>query len=154
MPLRNMLYVCTGNVFRSPAAAEMTRNLLRDMDIKVESAGILRYKGPPLRRSIIELSKRQGIDLSAHKPRQVNVKLVNAADLILVFDRKQIEELGERYPQARIKTYTIKDYAGYHDGKDMEDLWGKPAEAFQLFIRKLHVYIEKCVYRIKTQTNT
>jgi protein-tyrosine phosphatase len=149
MPLRNVLYVCTGNVFRSPVAAEMTKQLLRETDTKVESAGILRYNGPPLPRSIIELTKRHGIDLSAHKPRQVNANLVEAADLILVFDSRQIGEMTEKFPQARNKTYMIKNYASYQDGKDMEDLWGKPAEVFQLFIRDLRVYVERCVNRIK-----
>ena len=151
MRVKNLLYVCTGNVFRSPVAAEMTKQLIGDRNIKAESAGILRYDGPPLRRSIIELTKRHGIDLSAHIPRQVNASLVGAADLILVFDNKQIAELIEKYPRAKNKTYTIKSFAGYCDDQDMEDLWDKPPQVFKRFIGELRVYLEKCVNRIKTQ---
>jgi len=153
MRIRNVLYVCTGNVFRSPVAAEMTRQLLGDTKVKVESAGILEYKGTPLPKDVIELTKRYGIDLSAHRPKQLNAKLVEAAELILVFDSKQVGELTEKYPKAKNKTYTIKNYAGIYDGQDMEDLWNKPAEAFQRHIRELRLYVEKCVNRMKAQQN-
>ena len=151
MQIRKVLYVCTGNVFRSPVAAEMTKQLLGDPNVIVESAGILEYKGNPLPQDVIELAKRYGIDLSTHRPKQLNAKLVEAADLILVFDRKQVGELTEKYPNARNKTYTIKNYAGIYDGKDMEDLWNKPTEVFESHIRELRLYLEKCVKRIKTQ---
>jgi protein-tyrosine phosphatase len=151
MRIRNVLYVCTGNVFRSPVAAEMTKQLLGDANVKVESAGMLEYKGAPLPKDVMELTKRHGINISAHQPKQVNAKLVEAADLILVFDKKQVGELTEKYPHARKKTYTIKNYAGIYDGKDMEDLWNKPTEAFERHIRELRLYLEKCVNRIKTQ---
>jgi protein-tyrosine phosphatase len=154
MQIRNVLYVCTGNVFRSPVAAEMTKQLLGDPNVKVESAGILEYNGNPLPKNVIELTKRHGIDISTHRPRQLNAKLVEAADLILVFDSKQVGELTEKYPQAKSKTYTIKNYAGICDGQDMEDLWNKPAEAFQRHIRELRIYVERCVNRMKTEQNT
>jgi protein-tyrosine-phosphatase len=151
MRIRNVLYVCTGNVFRSPVAAEMTKQVLGDTNVKVECAGILKYNGTPLPEDVMELTERHGIDLSTHIPKQVNAKLVEAADLILVFDKKQVGELTEKYPHAKNKIYTIKNYAGIYDGQDMEDLWNKPAEAFERHIRELRLYVEKCANRIKKQ---
>jgi protein-tyrosine-phosphatase len=129
----------------------MTRQLLTDKGIKVESAGILEYKGAPLSRAIMQLAARYGIDLSMHIPRQINSDLVDHADLVLVFDKKQIAELVERYPEAKNRTYTIKDYAGCSDTEDMEDLWNKPVHVYEAFIRELKGCIQKCVDRIRSQ---
>ena len=153
MPIKKIMYVCTGNVFRSPVAVGMTRQFLRDKGIRLESAGMLEYKGAPLSQAIMELAERYGIDLSKHKPRKVDASLADAADLILVFDKKQVTELIERFPQARNKTYTIKSYAGCSDGRDMEDLWNKPVQIYENFIKELRGYLQKCVNRIETQNS-
>jgi protein-tyrosine phosphatase len=147
--MRSILYVCTGNVFRSPVAEQMTRRLLGDSGVKVESAGILEYKGGPLSRKVVRLAKSYGVDLSLHKPRQVSAEMVDAADLILVFDRKQVGELVKMFPKARGKTQTIKTYAVWSDDKDMEDLWGKPVEAFERSLKDINGLCERCVRRIK-----
>jgi protein-tyrosine phosphatase len=128
----------------------MTKRLLGDTDIKVESAGILEYKGGPLPQEIVELARGYGVDLLSHKPRQVSADLIDAADLILVFDNKQVRELADRFPRAKGKIQTIKTYAGYLDGKDMEDLWEKPAEVLERSIREISEYVKKCVDRIKS----
>jgi protein-tyrosine-phosphatase len=128
----------------------MTKRLLGDSDIRVESAGMLEYKGGPLSQEIVELASGYDVDLSLHKPRQVSAGLINAVDLILVFDNKQVRELVERFPRAKGKIYTVKNYAGYLDGKDMEDLWEKPIEVFERSIREISAYVEKCVDRIRS----
>jgi protein-tyrosine-phosphatase len=149
--IRNILYVCTGNVFRSPVAAKMTEQLLGSSDIKVESAGMIEYNDEPLPEEMVDLARRHGVDLSTHVRRQVNSDLVHAADLVLVFDNGQVGELVKRFPEAKGKTYSIKDYAGFSDGKDMEDLWRKSVDVFERFIRELSVYLERCVNRVKSQ---
>ncbi len=151
MSIRKILYVCTGNVFRSPVAAKMTEQLLGSSDLKVESAGMIEYDGEPLPEEIVDLARRYGVDLNTHIPRQVNSDLVHAADLVLVFDNGQVGELVKRFPEAKGKTYSIKDYAGFSDAKDMEDLWRKPVYAFERFIKELSVYLEQCVSRVKSQ---
>jgi protein-tyrosine-phosphatase len=137
MPVRNLLYVCTANIFRSRVAEELTKQLLEDskMKINVESAGIQKYNGEPLRKELLDLTKRYKIDMSAH------------ADLILVFDDAQLRELGKKFPSTKNKTYTIKDYVGCTD-YSTEDLWGKPVELFEGFIKETKLDIQKCLDRI------
>jgi protein-tyrosine phosphatase len=129
----------------------MTEQLLGSSDIRVESAGMIEYDGGPLPKEIVDLARGFGVDLSTHVPRQVNSDLVHAADLVLVFDNGQLGELVKRFPEAKQKTYSIKDYAGFSDGKDMEDLWKKPVDVFERFIKELSVYLERCVNRVKSQ---
>jgi protein-tyrosine-phosphatase len=129
----------------------MTEQLLGSSDIKIESAGMIQYNGESLPEEIVDLARRYGVNLSTHVPRQVNSDLVHAADLILVFDNRQVGELVKRFPEAKEKTYSIKNYAGFSDGKDMEDLWGKPVDVFERFIKELSVYLERCANRVKSQ---
>ncbi len=149
LPVKSILYICTGNVLRSPVAAQITKQLLGDSDVKVASAGMLSYNGDPLSKDILDLARRYGVDLSFHRPRQVSSDLIDAADLILVFDKKQVGELVKMFPEARGKTQTLKAYAGWLDDKDMEDLWGKPVEVLERAIAEIVELVKKCVNRVR-----
>jgi protein-tyrosine phosphatase len=111
---------------------------------------MLRYKGKPLPQEILELAKRHGVDLSLHKPRQVSAALIESADLILVFDNHQVGDLVERFPEAKGKTKTVKDYAGCNNDTDMEDLWGKPVALFERAIKEISLYVERCADRMRS----
>lgn len=149
MPIRNLLYVCTGNVFRSSVAEEITKQLLEDLNMKmnVESAGLLKYNGEPIREQVLNLTEKYRINLRHHEPRQVNKGLIKKADLILVFENSQVKELEEKFPQAKNKTYTIKGYVGQAN-YDVEDLRGKPIEVFEEFLKETKIDIKKCLDRM------
>jgi len=150
-PVKSMLYVCTANVYRSLVAQEMTEQMLHRLDVRdvgVESAGMIKYRGEPIRGEVVDLTRKYGIDVLYHRPMRVNGGLVSRADVILVFERPMITKLEERFQNARGKTYFIADYAGHANDPDMEDLRGKPLENFEQFIQLTGVYVQGCVMRI------
>jgi protein-tyrosine phosphatase len=131
----------------------MTKQLLKELDFRmsVESAGMQKYIGRPLRSEILDIAKKHGIDLSMHVPRQVDLCLINQSDLNLVFENSQVTELEERFPNSKDKTYTISNYSGYNDAYGSEDLRNKPVEMYEKFFKETRTHIKKCLERMINQ---
>ena len=86
----NILFICHGNLCRSPFAALVLRELTDDEDreFDVQSAGFqTEIPTPP--RLAIEAASARGIDLSKHVAQSVSPALVRNRDLIVVMEPRQ-----------------------------------------------------------------
>jgi protein-tyrosine phosphatase len=112
-----ILFVCMGNICRSPTAEGVFRHALRsrapDLDVEVASAGTHDYHvGSPPDRRAIEAALRRGVDLAALRARMVSTRDFEYYDLILAMDEENYAELQRRAPPARRKRVRlIMDYA-------------------------------------------
>lgn len=99
-----VLFVCTGNICRSPTAQGVFQHLVDESGlsdaIKVDSAGTHNYHigESPDARSIIAARKR-GYDLSQLTARQVNATDFQEADLILAMDWENLAYLQQNCPK-------------------------------------------------------
>ena len=82
--LNRVLVVCVGNICRSPMAEAMLRARLgRRPRFEVSSAGVGALVGHPADPFAMELMRERGLDIAAHRARQVTPELVAAHDLVL-----------------------------------------------------------------------
>jgi protein-tyrosine phosphatase len=98
-----ILFVCMGNICRSPSAEAVFRHALRtrapDLTVEIDSAGTHDYHvgAAPDRRSV-EAARRRGIDMSGLRARQVTVEDFQRFDLVLAMDEENLSELRQRAP--------------------------------------------------------
>ena len=96
--LVKVLFVCTGNICRSPTAEGVFDKLVKEAgladDVHVESAGTTAYHvgEPPDRRSQAA-ARQRGIDLSQQRARQVNEADLRSFDYILAMDEGHLNDL-------------------------------------------------------------
>ena len=86
-----VLFVCHGNVCRSPYAAALLRRLLPSFlpgAVRVESAGFV-GPGRPCPRWAVEVAAERGLDLSRHQSRLLTPLEVQSAELVVVMDSMQ-----------------------------------------------------------------
>ena len=95
-PLRSVLVVCNGNIFRSPFAAAVLRRALGQSGVAVDSAGLV-GPGRPSPADAIAAAARRGIDLRGHRSQLLMTDLVRGADVILVMDAAQRRLICERF---------------------------------------------------------
>ena len=99
--MKKVLFVCTGNICRSPTAEGVLRRLAKDagVDLHVESAGTHDYHvgNAPDARTQKHASGR-GYDLSAQRARQVRKRDFEEFDLIVAMDRGHLEILQDNCP--------------------------------------------------------
>ncbi|MBM3512512.1 MAG: low molecular weight phosphotyrosine protein phosphatase [Alphaproteobacteria bacterium] len=122
-----VLFVCTGNICRSPTAAEVFRaavakaGLTRQIDI--ESAGTHGYHiGEEADARSISFAARRGVDLAAHRARKVVPADFTAFDLILALDRGHLQHLrAMRRDEHRAEVRLLLDYHPDQRGRDVPD---------------------------------
>jgi protein-tyrosine phosphatase len=124
-----ILFVCTGNVCRSPMAEALMRGLLarRAPDTRVESAGLGAPVGQPADPHAIELMSERGIDITAHRARQASAKLLADFPVVLVMEEAQRRLTGQRYRGARERTHRLGRWSDF----DVPDPIGKERLAFE-----------------------
>ena len=127
MSVKRILFVCTGNVCRSPTAEAVARTkaaaLGRGDAFSFDSAGVENYHvgDPPDRRASRRAGLR-GYDLSNLRARHVSPSDFKEFDLILAMDSTHLAELDRRCPeQYRDKLKLFTSYSEQFTDCDVPD---------------------------------
>jgi protein-tyrosine phosphatase len=134
MPKLKVLFVCMGNVCRSPTAEGVLRHKLRerglDDRVEVDSAGTHDWHAgrPPDERSQ-EHAARRGYDLSALRARQICAADLDRFDLVLVMDDDNFDDLQALLTApARARIERLLAYSRQEPGREVPDPYaGGPA---------------------------
>jgi protein-tyrosine-phosphatase len=148
--MSGILFVCTGNLCRSPMAAGLLRQRLArealDSRYEVASAGVWAVDGRPASPDAVAVMAERGIDLCDHVARTVTADDVAAADLVLVMAREHAQMLLNTWPQYDYKVHRLSEMAGKR--QDIEDPYGGPIEAYRRCADTIASYIEEGFRRI------
>lgn len=127
-PLRSVLFVCKGNICRSPFAQRFARGM--DPGRVFASAGYYPKEGRPAPDTAVAAAREWSLDLSDHRSRRVTDSMLRDADLVLVFDGHNMAELRRRYPGARGKLRFI-GALGIEGDLEVPDPYGGDDAAFR-----------------------
>lgn len=111
-PVRSVLFVCAGNVCRSPLAEVYFREKARKegQSITVDSAGVEALLGKPAHRLAKEIARQHGISLEGHATKPLYQELIQQSDLILVMEVAQRDRVRKLYPQDRHKVFVLGQF--------------------------------------------
>lgn len=133
----SVLFVCTGNICRSPTAAGVFLHLVKaaglEAEIAVDSAGTHDYHvGEQADRRSRQHALRRGYDLDSHRARQVAKDDFDRFDLVLTMDRGH-QRLLERLapPGQRHKVRLFMTHAGVPGLEDVPDPYYGGPEGFE-----------------------
>lgn len=146
---KKILFVCNTNVFRSPVAEKLFKRNFGKKFI-VHSAGVSKkYLGKKIRdivpENVLKRMKKSPINVYAHKVATINKSKMLYADLILVMDNKNKNQLVGKFPQFSNKIFLLKEFAGYKRNLDILDAAG----ASLSFHDKVYKQIKKAIERIE-----
>ena len=107
-----LLFVCIGNICRSPMAAGLAQKMLQGA-AQVESAGIAPY-GDSAADETVRVMQQEGVDLSDHRPKDVAALPLRDFDCIVALDALVHRYLNEicRVPRIKLISWDIDDPYG------------------------------------------
>jgi protein-tyrosine-phosphatase/predicted ATP-grasp superfamily ATP-dependent carboligase len=103
---KSILFVCKGNICRSPFAERYARSILSD-SLSIHSSGYFPVSGRPAPEDAITAAAEQHVDLSDHRSQRLDSETVRNADVIFVFDEQNRRRLVENFPQAIRKVHML-----------------------------------------------
>lgn len=117
----HVLFVCTGNICRSPMAERMLQARLEQAGstaITASSAGTRAVVGHPMDALAARVLRDHGGDPEGHRARQLSTELINAAGLVLTADSTHRSRVIREMPLAMRRTFTLREFARLGAGLD------------------------------------
>ena len=128
---KKILFVCVENAGRSQMAEAFAKRYGGE-DVEVYSAGTM--PASSIHPEVIEVMKERGLDLSSKKPQMLDLKMVEAADIVVTMGCS-VEEL--------CPAPLIKNFVNWN----IEDPKGKPIEK----VREIRDEVERRVLELLQQ---
>src|SRR6185503_8962536 len=109
--MKTVLFVCTGNICRSPMAEGLFRHATKGRnEFRVISAGVGAVDGLPPSEYAVRALRELGIDISKQRSRMLTADLVNEADYIFGMTHSHVDAITLLYPQAAEKTFLLREF--------------------------------------------
>ena len=149
-----ILFVCMGNICRSPSAEAVLRELARrdfpQLQLEVDSAGTHDYHvgEPPDPRSIAAGRKR-GYDLAPLRARQVTPEDFARFDWLLAMDAANLSRLRQLAPTGELERARLfLEFAGETSRIDVPDPYYGDTADFELVLDLLEVASQRLLHRL------
>jgi protein-tyrosine phosphatase len=135
--MQRIVFVCTGNICRSPTAHAVLRQRIADcglgLQMAVDSAGLEAWHAgdPPDARSIRH-ARRRGFEMSDLRARHFRRDDVERADWVLVMDDGHLLRATRMCPaQHTHKLHLLTDFCHVHDANEVPDPYYGQAQDFE-----------------------
>ncbi len=123
--IRNVLFICIGNICRSPMAEGYFARALPGR--MVCSAGLHALVGEAADPLAVRLMQERGIDIAAHRAQQIASWMVREADLIVTMDSAQKRGIESTWAAAQGKVLRLREGIGI----DIPDPYRQGRRAFE-----------------------
>ena len=151
--IKKILFVCTGNICRSPMSEYYLRKRLADEDIsgvEIDSAGTFALGSNSASLETQQIMESIGVPLADHRSSPITLEKLRAADLILVMEKDHKELIENRMPRMAHK---VKLLGSYIKGEEEEviDPYGYEKEVHQQSFQQIQDAVENLIKEISTE---
>ena len=147
--MARILVICTANICRSPVAAALLRDRLRQRglsDWTVGSAGTWAMAARPASRYSVDVMGRHGFNITDHRATMVEERHLREADLALTMEDGHAEALRAEFPAQAHKVFLLTEMIGR--SYNIPDPYGGPVEEYQRMYEGLVEVIDAGLERI------
>ena len=145
--MRSVIFVCLGNICRSPIAEGSARELARkhQLDVEISSAGTGSWHvGEPPCENSIKVAKQHGIDISNYRASQFTQKDIAKYDLVVALDSSNFENLKRLGVKNLVK---LGDY-GYNSEDVPDPYFFHGFEGFEKVFEMIDVCVKNLYLKV------
>ncbi len=145
-----ILFVCTGNICRSPLAEYYTRHIIeeRGLPYRTASAGFI-TESVAISANSFSVLNDEGISAEEHYSQVIRKDLLQRSWLILTMEQEHRLMLNRNYPFCKKRVYTLSGFSGFRG--DVADPFQQSMEryidTYQLIKKYVSVLIDKLTLR-------
>lgn len=145
---RSFVFVCHGNIMRSPMAERMLKRALIEHGqdgVDVCSAGMHALAGREAHPRAQLVGRELGLSLDHHRAQLMTEEIVKNADAIFAMDFQNKAELLARFPEAERKIFMLSAYAeGAQRYREIDD----PYFGGEDEVRHCYALLQTCVHNL------
>jgi protein-tyrosine-phosphatase len=154
-----LMFVCQGNICRSPFAALLTARVANESGLAVEcrSSGYRARAGATSPDDAIEAARALGIDLRPHRASPLDAEGVAWADVIVVMEIAQTRLVAEQLPAAIPKLFVLplvdadgpapRGFARFN----IADPYGRPQDVFDACYARIGALVSPLVAALRRE---
>ncbi len=150
---RSVLFVCKGNICRSPFAEHLALKMNRagrNSEIRFGSAGLHVSKPTSSPEFAIQVARNFGVDLEEHRSQSISLELVESYDMVIAMETWQYAELRSSFEHHHEKFFLLPflDPVGMskewgYSAFNIQDPYGGPAGDFEKCFGRIRQCIER-----------
>ncbi len=123
--MKKILFVCTGNICRSPMAEELFYHRIgENSGWEAASAGTFAGCGDPASTNAISALRELGVDFDHHKSQPLSAELVGEVDLIVPMTAQHRDYILDFFPKVENKVCLLKSFGTSKVPADISDPFG------------------------------
>lgn len=151
------MFVCLGNICRSPLAEAVFKNLVRaeslDIHFEIASSGTAAYHvNENADPRTIEVAKKHGIQMS-HSAQQLKLQHLDEFDYILAMDDSNLNHISRLNPGTNVRIMKMRFFDPQHRDSDVPDPYYGGPEDFELCHSILRVSCTGLLKYLKEEHN-
>ncbi len=148
--IQEVLFVCYGNVCRSPYAAALLA--ARRPGLGVHSAGLEAGEGRAAEPTARRVAAGRGVSLEPHRAHRLAAPDLQRADLVLVMEGRHVDAVLRAWPEARPKLRLLGDYRAAAPFR-IPDPWGESDEVFAAVFARIEAAVARLAALLEERTS-
>lgn len=161
LQVRSLLFVCHGNICRSPFAAKLAEHRLREaggLALRCSSAGIYASPGTSPPPSAIEAAARFGVNLQSSRSILLTGPLVSSHDVVFVMEPAHLEVLKRRFPNQERRFFLLPHFADQpshqhaYERHHLIDPFGQDLDTFMTCYERIDAAIRAVIVELTSRS--
>jgi protein-tyrosine phosphatase len=160
---KSILYVCKGNICRSPFAERLTKKMVEKGSysfLTIHSSGIDAFIENPPPNEAIDSAKLFGISMDDHRSQGLTQELISGSDMIVVMEEEHRRRLEEAHPGSKDKCFLLSMFSHDHHrwgshyfNYNIADPYGKDKDQYILCYEKITICVKNMLFEIGLNFN-
>ena len=143
----SVLFVCTGNLHRSPMAEYLFKEKIGEaVDWEISSAGTYTRNGLPTNNEVLTTLQKYGIDAGSHRTKIITRRKIANHNLVLCLASNHKEALQAEFPDLKDRIYLLSEMVG--ETASVDDPIGGPLVEYEAAAEEIDNYLTEGFERI------
>lgn len=149
-----IMFVCTGNICRSPMAHHYMQKRVKDLNIEneflISSCGIYAFTGDKATQNAIFVMKEYNVDMEMHRATNIEDTNIQEYDYIITLTTRHKEQVRYFYPKLDNNIYTLREFVDNNETyKSIDDPWGLSISVYKDCAQEIVEKVDKVIEKLR-----